>query len=121
MAHTTIQRGYEVVDFSALPGVTCPCGIARRAFMDVDDFPATVHVTEIAADARRHYHRKLTEVYFVLECEADARMELDSENIGLRPGMCLLIRPGTRHRAVGRMKVLIVVLPKFDPRDEWFD
>ena len=25
------------------------------------------------------------------------------------------------HRALGRMKVLILVLPKFDPEDEWFD
>jgi hypothetical protein len=26
-----------------------------------------------------------------------------------------------RHRAIGRMQVLIVVYPKFDPADEWFD
>jgi hypothetical protein len=26
-----------------------------------------------------------------------------------------------RHRAIGRMKVLIVALPKFDAADEWFD
>ena len=121
MAHTTVPRGYEVVDFNTLPGVKCPCGVARRAFLDAEDFPATLHVTEIAADARRHYHRRLTEAYFVLDCAADARMELDDESLALRPGMSLLIRPGTRHRAVGRMKVLIVVLPKFDPSDEWFD
>ena len=48
-------------------------------------------------------------------------MQLDGELIPLRPQMCVLIRPGTRHRAVGRMRVLIVVLPKFDPQDEWFD
>jgi hypothetical protein len=30
-------------------------------------------------------------------------------------------RTGTRHRAVGRMKVLLVVFPKFDAADEWFD
>ena len=39
----------------------------------------------------------------------------------VRPGQCVMIPPGTRHRAVGRMKVLIVVLPKFDPEDEWLD
>jgi hypothetical protein len=31
-----------------------------------------------------------------------------------------VIRPGTP-RAIGKMKVLIVVFPKFDPADEWFD
>ncbi|MBC7853548.1 MAG: cupin, partial [Pirellulaceae bacterium] len=29
--------------------------------------------------------------------------------------------PGTRHRAIGKMKVLIVVYPKFAETDEWFD
>jgi hypothetical protein len=32
-----------------------------------------------------------------------------------------MIRPGTRHRALGKMKVLIVVYPKFDPADEFED
>ena len=95
--------------------------MARRGFTEVEDFPGTLHVTEISADARRHYHRRLTETYYVLECEADAALELDGQRIAVRPGSCVLIRPGTRHRAVGSMKVLILVLPKFDPQDEWFD
>jgi mannose-6-phosphate isomerase-like protein (cupin superfamily) len=48
-------------------------------------------------------------------------MQLDDEVIEVHPGMCVMIRPGVRHRAIGKMKVLIVVLPKFDPEDEWFD
>jgi mannose-6-phosphate isomerase-like protein (cupin superfamily) len=112
---------YELVDFAELPGVACPCGTARRAFGAADDFPATVHVTEISAVAKKHYHRRLIEVYYILECGSDARMELDDETISLRPGLCILIRPLTRHRALGRMKVLIVASPKFDPADEWFD
>lgn len=110
-----------VVDFDELPGVACPCGVARRAFADVDGFPATIHVTEISEDARTHYHRRLTEAYYVLECEEGATMQLDDRAVALRPGVCVLIPPGVRHRAVGRMKVLIVVSPKFDEKDEWFD
>jgi mannose-6-phosphate isomerase-like protein (cupin superfamily) len=112
---------YQVVDFAEIEGVPCPCGLARRAFTDVAEFPATVHVTEISADAKRHYHRWLTETYYILECGADARMELDGHEIPVKPGLCVLIPPGVRHRALGRMKVLILVLPKFDPEDEWFD
>jgi mannose-6-phosphate isomerase-like protein (cupin superfamily) len=48
-------------------------------------------------------------------------MQLNDEVLDVRPGTCIMIRPGTRHRAIGRMKVLIVVYPKFDPADEWFD
>lgn len=111
----------EIVDFEALRAVPCPCGSARRAFVDASDFPATIHRTDISADARLHYHRRLTETYYFLECETDAQMQLDDERIDVRPGMCILIRPGVRHRAIGRMRVLIVAWPKFDPTDEHFD
>jgi mannose-6-phosphate isomerase-like protein (cupin superfamily) len=114
-------RGHEVVDFARLPGVACPFGTAHRAFAGAADFPATIHRTEISAEARRHYHKGLTEAYYVLECEAGAYLELDGERVAALPGLCVLIRPGTRHRAVGRMTVLIVVVPKYDPSDEWFD
>jgi mannose-6-phosphate isomerase-like protein (cupin superfamily) len=112
---------YELIDFAEIPGVACPCGTARRGFAEVEDFPGTVHVTEISADAKLHYHKRLTETYYFLECGEDAQMQLNDELIDVHPGMCVIIRPGTRHRAVGNMKVLIVVLPKFDPQDEWLD
>jgi quercetin dioxygenase-like cupin family protein len=111
----------RVVDFAAIPPVPCPCGHARRAFADDPAFPGTLHVTEITAEARTHYHRRLTETYYILECGPDALMELDGDRLPVRPGVAVLIPPGVRHRAVGPMKVLIVVLPDFDPADEWFD
>jgi hypothetical protein len=57
----------------------------------------------------------------VLECAAGAAVELDGERVQVSPGSAVLIPPGVRHRAVGPMRVLIVVVPKFDPADEWFD
>jgi mannose-6-phosphate isomerase-like protein (cupin superfamily) len=78
-------------------------------------------VTEISADAELHYHKRLTETYYILECGTDAQMQLDDDVISLKPGMCILIRPGVRHRAIGQMKVLIIAVPKFDPADEWMD
>jgi mannose-6-phosphate isomerase-like protein (cupin superfamily) len=117
----TENRPYQIADFATIPGVPCPCGMARRAFGDVAEFPGTIHVTEIAIDARLHYHRRLTETYYFLECGPDAKMQLDGEVIPVKPGLCIMIPPRVRHRALGRMKVLIVVLPKFDEADEWFD
>ena len=121
MVEQTAERGFEVVDFNEIEGVPCPCGSARRAFADVDDLPATVHVTEISSDAKLHYHKQLTETYYFLECDPGARMQLDDQFIDVHPGMSIMIRPGTRHRAIGQMKVLIVVFPKFAPADEWLD
>ncbi len=114
-------RHARVVDFAEVPGVACPCGTAHRAFHDVGDYPATIHVTEISEDAALHYHKRLTETYYFLECGPGAAMQLDDEIISVKPGMCILIPPGVRHRAIGKMKVLIVVTPKFDPADEWVE
>ena len=116
----TIRR-WKHADFADIDGVPCPCGTARRAFTDIAEFPGTVHITEIAENAQRHYHKTLTETYFFLKCDDDAQMELDGEIIPIRERQCIVIPPGVRHRALGRMTVLIIVLPKFDPADEWFD
>ncbi len=89
--------------------------------MDLSSVPYSLHVTEISQDAQVHYHKRLTETYFVLQCEADAAIELDGELLPLKPHLAIVIHPGTRHRAVGKMKVLIVASPKFDSTDEWFD
>jgi mannose-6-phosphate isomerase-like protein (cupin superfamily) len=114
-------RGFEIVRLGEIPPVPCPCGQARRAFANTSGYDATVHLTEISVDAKRHYHRNLTETYVVVECEPDAKMELDGELFPVQVNTAVLIRPGTRHRALGRMKVLIFCQPKFDPSDEWFD
>ena len=115
------DRRWKLADFSEIVGVPCPCGTARRAFTDVTEFPGTVHITEISENAQRHYHKTLTETYLFLKCDDAAQMELDGEIIPIRERQCIVIPPGVRHRAVGRMTVLIIVLPKFDPADEWFD
>lgn len=114
-------QAFEIVDFEEIAPIACPCGFARRAFSDMADYPATVHVTEISESAKLHYHKTLTETYYILECDSEAQMQLNDELVPLKPGKCILIRPGTRHRAIGKMKVLIFVTPKFDPSDEWFD
>ncbi|MBX7165027.1 MAG: cupin domain-containing protein [Pirellulales bacterium] len=118
---TAGKSSYEVVDFAGIEPVPCPCGASRRALENVADFPGTLHQVDVTEDAQLHYHRNLTETYYILECGPDARLQLDDEFVALRPGMCVVIRPGVRHRAIGRMKILNIVHPKFDPRDEWFD
>ncbi len=112
------EKRYRIVEYDGLHGKPCPSGVARRALLDAPEFPGTVHRTEITVDAKLHYHRRLTELYYMLECGPDAKMQLDDDLLPVRPGTCILIPPGVRHRAVGRMTVLIVVLPKFDPEDE---
>ena len=110
-----------VVDLGQLAAVRCPCGWARRAFADVPGAPVSVHRVDISADARTHYHKAQTETYYVLECADGAAMELDGVAVPVKPGVAVMIPPGVRHRAIGRMTILNVVAPPFDPADEWFD
>lgn len=111
----------EVVDLTTIAPVECPCGFARRAFADRDEFPGTVHLTEISRDAREHYHQEHTEVYVILQCSEGASIELDGVAHPVRPQTAILIPPGVRHRACGEMTVLILCTPNFDPADEHFD
>jgi len=96
----------SVVDLGNVAPVRCPCGWARRAFADGTDVPASVHRVEIVADARTHYHKVQTETYYVLECDPGAAIELDGELVPVGPGVAVMIPPGVRHRAVGRMTIL---------------
>jgi mannose-6-phosphate isomerase-like protein (cupin superfamily) len=102
-----------------LPPINCPCGQARRAFVDDLDAVASLHVVDISIDSRVHYHKRMTELYYVLEGEG--QIELDGERHAVRPGDAILIKPLCRHRAIGRLRVLNVPVPAFDPADEWFD
>ncbi|EMI19261.1 hypothetical protein RMSM_03812 [Rhodopirellula maiorica SM1] len=111
----------QLVDLTALPAVACPCGTARRAFADRNEFPGTVHLTQITQSARTHYHNEHVEVYIVLECESDAAIELDGVLHPVRPLTAILIPKGVRHRAVGEMKTIIISTPNFDTSDEHFD
>ena len=117
----TTPAKYEFVDFDEVEGIDCACGLSRRAFLESRDSPLSMHRVEISLDAKTHYHKTLTEVYYFLECADDAQIELDGELHPVRAGMAVLIHPGVRHRAVGRMTILLVCLPKHDPADEWFD
>lgn len=113
------MANYEVVHFGDVEAVGCPCGFARRAFAGLDDSPATLHVVDIQADSRVHYHKAHTEIYLVLE--GAGHMDLDGQRIPVRPFSSVLIKPGCRHRAVGQLRIVNVCIPPFDPADEWFD
>ena len=110
---------YLISQLDALDPVRCPCGWTRRAFASPDNQVATIHLVDIQADAQTHYHRKLTEIYLVLAGEG--HMELDGELIPVKPMTALLIKPGCRHRAIGKLTIVNIPVPAFDPHDEWFD
>lgn len=113
------MSNYMIANFEDIDPVRCPCGWAKRAFAEPGNDLATMHVVNIEEDSRTHYHKKMTEIYFVLEGEG--HIELDGESFPIKPQSAIFIKPGCRHRAVGKLKILNVPIPAFDPDDEWED
>ena len=113
------MSNYMIANFEDIDPVRCPCGWAKRAFAEPGNDLATMHVVSIEEDSRTHYHKKMTEIYFVLEGEG--HIELDGESFPIKPQSAIFIKPGCRHRAVGKLKILNVPIPAFDPDDEWED
>jgi mannose-6-phosphate isomerase-like protein (cupin superfamily) len=109
-----------IADLNAIDPVPCPCGEARRALLAADNTLCSLHRVTVSADARRHYHRAHTEVYYILE--GHGWIELDGVLTPIGPGSAVLIPPGVRHRAVrgerGAMTLLNLVMPPFDAGDE---
>ena len=113
------SKNYSIVDLDSIQPTACPCGQSRRAFVDDPSQTASLHIVDVTTDAKKHYHRKMTELYYVLE--GVGTIELDEDTFPVQPGSAILIKPGCRHRAVGNLKILNVPIPAFDPSDEWFD
>ena len=110
---------FMVSQLDQVPPVRCPCGWARRAFAASSDNVASMHIVEIEEDSRAHYHKRMTEIYLVLE--GTGQMELDGQLIPIKPMTAIYIRPGCRHRAIGKLRIVNIPVPSFDETDEWFD
>jgi mannose-6-phosphate isomerase-like protein (cupin superfamily) len=115
----TTEKKYLAAQLDQIPTIACSCGLTRRAFTEDLDQTASLHLLDVKVDAELHYHKKITEIYFILEGEG--YLELDGEMHPVKPMSSVMIKPGCRHRAIGKMRIAIVAIPTFDPEDEWFD
>ena len=113
------MANYLLAQLDAMNALRCSCGFTRRAFVSPDNSVATMHLLDVQSDAAVHYHKSLTEIYLILEGEG--HLELDGELVPVKPLTAVMIQPGCRHRAVGKLRIVVVPIPAFDPGDEWFD
>jgi mannose-6-phosphate isomerase-like protein (cupin superfamily) len=99
------------------------CGWRDRLISheDADQGPAAwAHAVDIDG-ARLHYHKRSTELYYVLE--GQGTVLLDGVEQAVQKGSLVHIPPGVVHGAQGRMRVLVVGIPDiadddFYPMDE---
>jgi mannose-6-phosphate isomerase-like protein (cupin superfamily) len=85
------------------------CGQIRPLIEESDGAAAEVHHVEIDA-AKLHYHERTDEVYYVIDGEGT--MVLDGEVIELHEGVVVYVPRGVKHKAVGKLTVLTVCIPR---------
>ncbi|MEX0785017.1 MAG: cupin domain-containing protein [Dehalococcoidia bacterium] len=117
MEKTTTQQPIirSVRDIESVRGV---CGFRRSLITGADSEVANVsHLT--IDNSRTHYHKEMTELYYVLKGHGE--IVLDGESRPISEGELVLIPPGVRHTSDGDMEVLIVGVPPLETEDVFFD
>ena len=84
------------------------CGLIRPLIEESHQAAGEVHHLEIT-DAKLHYHEQTNEFYYILG--GQGRMTLDDSEIELHAGVVVYVPRGTKHRAWGDLKVLVVCVP----------
>ena len=120
MSAPTVAKGYLVRRLHEAPTVPCPCGQSTRPLTRAETSACNLHVTFIT-DSVRHYHKRCTEVYYILD--GCGKMELNDDAIDVEPGTIVYIEPCTRHRlrSAGGVRTIVFGVPALDPADEHFD
>ena len=95
-------------DPQEIEGISDPCGTVWPMFTESDTSVAEFFIVE-SHDAIPHYHTKITEFYHVID--GSGKLILDDEEVELHKGVTVMINPGTTHRAVGDLSVIVVCVP----------
>ena len=85
------------------------CGAIRCLVTEEDGAAGEVHHVEIH-DAKLHYHEKTDEFYYIID--GQGTMILDDEEIELHRGVVVYVPRGVKHKAIGRLTVLTVCVPR---------
>ena len=85
------------------------CGQIRPLIEESDGAAAEVHRVEID-NAKLHYHARTDEIYHVIA--GRGTMVLDDEEIELHEGVVVYVPRGVKHKAVGKLTVLTVCIPR---------
>lgn len=85
------------------------CGQIRPLIEASDGAAAEVHYVEID-NAKLHYHARTDEVYYIVD--GQGTMVLDGDVIEVHKGVVVYVPRGVKHKAVGKLTVLTVCIPR---------
>ena len=115
----TATKGYLIRSLQEAPTVECVCGQSTRPLTFPETTACSLHVT-IIRDSAKHYHRDVTEVYYILQ--GRGKIELNDDLFDVEPGMVIYIEPGTAHRLYSAEGVQTIVfgVPAYRQGDEFY-
>jgi len=85
------------------------CGQIRCLVEEKDAAAAEVHHVEIE-DAKLHYHARTDEFYYVID--GHGTMIVGDDEIELHRGVVVYVPRGMPHKAIGKLTVLTVCIPR---------
>jgi mannose-6-phosphate isomerase-like protein (cupin superfamily) len=85
------------------------CGQIRPLIEAKDEAAGEVHHVEID-NAKLHYHKRTDEFYYVID--GKGTMILDDDEIELHQGVVVYVPRGVKHKAIGKLTVLTVCIPR---------
>jgi mannose-6-phosphate isomerase-like protein (cupin superfamily) len=85
------------------------CGQIRPLIEEHDEAAGEVHHVEID-HAKLHYHARTDEFYYVID--GTGTMVLDDDSIELHKGVVVYVPRGVKHKAIGKLTVLTVCIPR---------
>src|SRR5438105_3555440 len=85
------------------------CGQIRPLLEEKDGAAAEIHHLQIT-DAKLHYHKRTDEIYYVLD--GRGHMLLDGQQIELEKDVVVYVPRGVKHKAWGKLTVLVVCVPR---------
>jgi len=105
----TPQKSFLLRELARVRPWTETCGQIRPLIEEKDGAAAELHHLEII-DAKLHYHERTDEIYYVLD--GSGRMRLDEDEIELSKDVAVYVPRGTKHKAWGSLKVLVICIPR---------
>ncbi len=115
---TTDTEKYIIRRLSDTPIERGVCGW-RKTPVTHDETPVANVSHRSIDDSKYHYHREMTEFYYILS--GGGTITLDGEKKDITAGDIVVIKPGTWHTSDGEMDVLITGVPAGEQTDIWFE
>jgi len=105
----TVQASFLRRDPAEVQPWAETCGDIRCLIEESDGAAGEVHYVEIR-DAKLHFHKQTDEFYYIID--GQGTMILDDEEIELHRGLVVYVPRGVKHKAIGKLTVLTVCVPR---------